>query len=45
MEYIALDVHKHYTWALVEDEHGRVSREGRSLTHLRPVEQILVFYT
>lgn len=31
MEYIAFDVHKHYTWALVEDERGRNKREGKIL--------------
>ena len=29
MEYIAFDCHKHYTYAVVEDERGRVVREGR----------------
>jgi len=29
MEYIAFDCHKKYTWAVVEDERGRVVREGR----------------
>ena len=24
MEYIAFDCHKRYTWAVVEDERGRV---------------------
>ena len=29
MEYIAFDCHKRYTWAVVEDEQGRVVREGK----------------
>jgi len=29
MEYIAFDCHKHYTYAVVEDERGRIVREGR----------------
>ena len=29
MEYIAFDVHKHYTWATVESEGGRLLHEGR----------------
>ena len=29
MEYIAFDCHKRYTWAVVEDERGRVVREGK----------------
>jgi len=29
MEYIAFYCHKKYTWAVVEDERGRVVREGR----------------
>lgn len=31
MEYIAFDVHKHYTWAVVEDERGWIKREGKIL--------------
>ena len=27
MEYIAFDCHKRYTWAVVEDEQGRLVRE------------------
>jgi len=27
MQCIALDSHKHYTWALVQDETGKVLRE------------------
>ena len=29
MEYVGFDCHKHYTYAVVEDERGRVVREGR----------------
>ncbi len=29
MQCIALDAHKRYTWALVEDERGKVVREQR----------------
>ncbi len=29
MEYIALDCPKRYTYAVVEDERGRVKREGK----------------
>ena len=29
MEYIAFDCHNRYTWAVVEDERGRVVREGK----------------
>lgn len=29
MQYIAFDFHKRYTWALVEDERGRIEREGK----------------
>lgn len=29
MQYIAFDAHKHYTWALVEDEKGKVLVEGK----------------
>ena len=29
MQYIAFDAHKHYTWALVEDEAGRKFVEGK----------------
>jgi len=29
MEYIAFDCHKKYTYAVVEDEEGRVKREGK----------------
>jgi len=29
MQCIAFDSHKHYTWALVEDETGTVLREQR----------------
>jgi len=32
MQCIAFDAHKRYTWALVEDERGKVVREGR-VTH------------
>jgi len=34
MQCIAFDSHKHYTWALVQDETGRVLREQR-ITHTR----------
>lgn len=34
MQYIAFDVHKRYTWALVEDERGRIEREGK-IPHAR----------
>ena len=34
MQCIAFDSHKHYTWALVEDETGRVLREER-IDHAR----------
>jgi len=34
MQYIAFDAHKHYTWALVEDEKGRVFVEGK-IPHVR----------
>ena len=29
MQCIAFDSHKHYTWALVQDETGRIMREQR----------------
>jgi transposase len=29
MQYIAFDAHKRYTWARVEDEHGKAVRQGR----------------
>jgi len=29
MQYIAFDAHKHYTWALVQDEKGKVMAEQR----------------
>jgi len=29
MQCIAFDSHKHYTWALVQDETGKVMREQR----------------
>ena len=29
MQYIAFDAHKHYTWALVEDDTGRTFVEGK----------------
>ena len=29
MQCIAFDSHKHYTWALVQDETGKVLREQR----------------
>lgn len=38
MEYIAFDVHKHYTWAAVEDERGRIKREGK-IPHARGLLQ------
>jgi len=34
MQCIAFDSHKHYTWALVEDEAGKVVREER-INHVR----------
>ena len=36
MEYIAFDCHKRYTWAVVEDERGRVVREGK-IPHQRGI--------
>jgi len=34
MQYIAFDAHKHYTWALVQDEKGKVMAEQR-IDHTR----------
>jgi hypothetical protein len=34
MEYIALDVHKHYTWARVENDQGHKLYESK-LAHSR----------
>ena len=34
MQYIAFDAHKHYTWALVQDEKGKVMAEQR-IDHIR----------
>jgi len=34
MQCIAFDSHKHYTWALVQDEKGRILREQR-INHTR----------
>ncbi len=34
MQYIAFDAHKHYTWALVQDEKGKVMAEQR-IDHVR----------
>lgn len=34
MQCIALDSHKHYRWALVQDEAGKVTREQR-IDHVR----------
>ena len=34
MQCIAFDSHKHYTWALVQDEAGKVLREQR-INHTR----------
>jgi len=34
MQYIAFDAHKHYSWALVQDEKGKVVREQR-IDHIR----------
>ena len=31
MQCIAFDSHKHYTWALVQDETGRLMREQRDV--------------
>ena len=41
MQYIAFDAHKHYTWALVQDEKEKVLAEQRIDHILRSVIGLL----
>lgn len=41
MQCIAFDARKRYTWALVEDEKGKVVREGRVAHSKGPLSEFL----